>query len=181
MLTSRDHRIIRFISSFSCVTTSQLHKLFFPDVSVRRCQQRLNELTRGKLNRTRSVVSSDYIYYINDKPSQVEHMLTRVDAYIDLSTNYRLSEFVPEYSLCDLRADAYFEIWRNGYTYPYFLEVQRSPYFRQNKYEKVYNGGAWLDKWEEFPPVIVVSDNKIRYRPSNIKYIQTSQAQPIVL
>jgi hypothetical protein len=99
-------------------------------------------------------------------------MLMRVEFYIELQKIFTLCEFIPEYTLGDIKADAYFEIWQNGFAIPYFLEVQISPRFNQDKYEKMYDSGAWLDKWEEFPAVVVVSDNRISYRPSSVKFVQ---------
>jgi len=176
----RDRRLLNLIEDFGCASSSQIKALFFPDVSLRRCQQRLKVLTdKGRLKRFRDAVSAEYIYYQGKRPSEVSHMIARVDAYIKLSQLYRLSAFVPEYAVGNVRADAYFEIWRNGNTVPYFLEVQLSNYFRQDKYEKAYNSGVWLEQWDEFPAVVVVSDNNFRYKQSAIKFIQLDQKSPL--
>lgn len=178
MLVHRDRRIVRFIEDFGIASTRQLASLFFP--SRLRAQQRLRQLVEfGKLKRCRDYITADYLYYIGKKPREVEHMSGRVDTYIYLQANYQLYSFVPEYAFESFRADAYFEVWRNGIIYPYFLEVQISNYFRQDKYDKVFQSGVWLDRWEDFPPVLVVSDNKIRFKPSNIRYLQYSQKSPI--
>jgi hypothetical protein len=172
-LKQRDCRLLRFIKDFGVADTQQIKRLFFSDVTMRRCCQRLKLLVGdGRLQRQRDYVSQKYIYFVDKKPKEIQHMLTRVEFYIQLQSQYRLCEFEPEYPVGDLRADAYFEIYRNGYALPYFLEVQISPYFRQEKYDKYYAGGSWLDKWEQFPKVIVVSDNKIRYKPSNVDFVQ---------
>lgn len=169
---------MHFIEDFGIASTRQLASLFFP--SRLRAQQRLKQLVQlGKLKRYRDYIAADYLYYIGKKPREIEHMSARVDTYIYLQANYTLNAFVPEYACDSLRADAYIEIWRNGIIYPYFLEVQISNYFRQDKYEKVFNSGAWLDQWEDFPPVLVVSDNKIRFKPSNIKFIQYAKTAPL--
>lgn len=181
MYNQRTRRIIKFIEDFGCATTSQLKTLFFPEVTVRRCRQRLVRIVQlRELKRDRVGVTNEYIYYIQ-KPKQVEHMLMRVDSYIKLIKDNKLSEFIPEYCFNGLEADAYIEVWRNGYTYPYFLEVQRSASFRQDKYEKLYNSGTWINKWPEFPKVIVVSDCKIHYKQSAVKYIQIKTDSPIRL
>lgn len=180
MLTQRDRRVLRFIDAFGCATTKQIQTLCFP--SLRRCQQRLYTLTMyGKLKRARDYISAEYLYYADKKPKEIEHMRLRVDVYLQLIKDYELCTFQPEYTLGHLRADAYFEIYRNGYVLPFFLEIQRSPNFRQDKYEKVYNSGIWLDLWEEFPPVVVVSDHTIRYKPSSLKFIHINQNSPVRL
>ena len=180
MLTSRDQRIRRFIEAFGCATTKQIKEIFFNDVSLIRCQQRLKILYNGdKIDRDRIAVSLDYLYYIK-KPREIEHMLIRVDAYIELTKLVVLNEFISEYQFNEStkdRADAYFEVWKDGIIIPYFLEVQRSSSFtnNQHKYENFYHSGAWRDKWDNFPAVIVLSDKNIRIKPTMIKYVIIDQ------
>jgi hypothetical protein len=169
---NRDRRILRFIETFGCATTGQLRGLFFPEVSLRRCQQRLARLVEQKrLARDRDYLSTDFLYFVGKKPKEIEHMLARVDYYISLTRRFKLCEFTPEYSFSGLRADAYYEVWQNGDARPYFLEVQLSANFNQQKYEALYYLGAWKEKWAEFPPVVVLSDKRINLRSSEIKYI----------
>lgn len=169
---NRDRRITRFIETFGCATTRQLHGLFFSDVSLRRCQQRLARLVEQKrLARDRDYLSTDFLYYLVKKPREIEHMLARVDYYISLCSRFKLCEFTPEFSYGGLRADAYYEIWKNGDAVPYFLEVQLSPRFDQQKYESLYYLGAWRERWHEFPPVVVLSDRRINLKASEIKFI----------
>jgi MoaA/NifB/PqqE/SkfB family radical SAM enzyme len=136
---------------------------------------------QGQLNRWRDNISNEYLYYTDRKPKEVLHMLLRSETYIKLTKDNKLCDFVPEYEFGNIKADAYFEIWKNGYTLPYFLEVQLSSNFRQEKYEKEYNNGAWIEHWEEFPTVLVVSDNRIHYKSSNVKFVQLGQKSPIKL
>jgi hypothetical protein len=178
LLTSRDRRIIRFINDFRLASASQIHTLFFTSLTQRRCQQRLNILTRQRhLSRWRGHINDEYLYFVGKKPKEVEHMLQRVDAYIQLNDRYQLTEFVPEFSFCGIRADAYFEVWQNGYVIPYFLEVQRSPYFNTEKYMRPYLNDSWADRWSVFPEVIIISDLKLRIDqrlPIKFKIFQTN-------
>lgn len=170
MLQSRDRKLIRFLDAFGCARTAHIKNLFFPNVSIQRCNQRLKYLyDKDAIDRDRTYASQDYLYFLK-KPREIEHMLQRVEAYTQLSKITVLNEFIPEYALDGLRADAYFETWHNGIITPYFLEVQRSSNFRQNKYEAVYHSGAWSELWDDFPAVIVLSDKSVRIKPSNIKY-----------
>lgn len=117
----------------------------------------------------------DYLYYIDRKPpKEIEHMLIRVDTFVKLTNDFTLSDFKVEYEFEDLRADAYFEVWQNGFTTGYFLEVQLSNYFRQDKYEKAYQSGKWTDIWTDFPSVLVVTDHNFSLKPSEIRYIKVS-------
>ena len=176
VLNRRDRRVIRFIEFFGCASTTQLHKLFFGGVSLRRCQQRLALLTKHrKIQRDREHLSADFLYWCGKKPREITHMLMRVDFYISVNKRYTLASFVPEYSIGDLRADAYFEIYRNGMNVPYFLEVQRSPYLNQAKYERLFESGVWLDRWPHFPPVVVVSDTAMRFKDGNVRFISADQ------
>ena len=170
MLTQRDRRIIRFINDFRCATTSQIKSLFYSHVSMRYCQQRLRQLTTySELKRFRGHIDDEYIYYTRQKPKEIEHMLWRVDSYIQLNKDYNLVEFIPEYNYYGIRADAYFEVWQHGLATGYFLEIQKSHRFDLNKYDTPYQNGHWIEKWNRFPEVIIKSDLKLNLQQSFIQ------------
>ena len=165
MLTQRDRRLIRFIDDFRCATTSQIKGVFYSDVTLRRCQQRLNKLLEYKeLKRFRKHIDSEYIYYSGQQPKEIQHMLWRVDAYMELNSKYKLVEFIPEYNCYGIRADAYFEVWQNGLVTPYFLEIQLSNFFKPEKYEKPYSNGGWTTKWSNFPKIIAITKKNINFK-----------------
>jgi DNA-binding Lrp family transcriptional regulator len=166
MLTKRDRRVLRFIDDFNIVRTSDLKFLFFANVSLQRCQQRLTQLVKQKkLKRYRDYVSQDYLYYTGKKPDQIEHDLIRVEVYKRLSV-INLQEFIPEFSYGRLRSDAYFIIDDQNW----FLEVQLSTGFNQEKYEMLYRRLDWRERFEEFPSVLVVTNKRLRVEPSNIRF-----------
>lgn len=179
MLTKRDHRITRFIEAFNCATTKQLHRLFFSNAPSCKCQARMKILWKEKrVNRHREFVSQNFLYFLGKKkPEQIEHDLIRVNAYISLLDLYGedLQDFKPEYKIADLRADAYFEIWKYNRPVPYFLEVQRNTNFDQAKYETLYASGKWRELWDSFPAVIIVTDKRIRLKPTQLKFIVTGE------
>lgn len=80
-------------------------------------------------------------------------------------------EIVLGFGFSGLRADAYYEVWKNGEAAPYFLEVQLSPRFDQQKYESAYYLGAWRERWQEFPPVVILSNRRIHLQRGAVKYI----------
>jgi len=169
--TTRDRRIMRFIEDFGAANTRQLHTLFFHGVSLRSCQRALARLAAAHaLQRCRSYVCEDYLYYVGKAPVQAAHALLRVDAYIGLKAAYRLVDFVPEFTLGRLRADAYFEVWDAGKVTPYFLEVQRSKGFDQSKYDALYASYEWRERWPEFPQVVVLAGRPVRLRHSNVRF-----------
>jgi DNA-binding Lrp family transcriptional regulator len=166
VLTKRDRRVCRFIEDFHVATTNQIYELAFSDVSIRRCQQRLTELVRQKrIKRYRDYVSQDYLYYVGKKPQQVEHDLLRTDVFMKLR-QYDLQEFIPEFSYGNLRADGYFELGND----PWFLEIQLSTSFNQEKYEALYRRLDWRERWREFPKVLVVAAKNIKIEHSDVEF-----------
>jgi DNA-binding Lrp family transcriptional regulator len=166
LITKRDRRVCRFIEDFRIATTKQIYDLCFENLSIRRCQQRLTELVKQKrIKRYRDYVSQDYLYYVGKKPSQVEHDLLRTKVFMELR-KYDLQEFRPEFSYGNLRADGYFELGDD----PWFLEIQLSTGFNQEKYEMLYRRLDWRERWREFPKVLVVSNKKIRIEHSDIGF-----------
>jgi hypothetical protein len=171
MVTCRDLRLIKFIEDFSIASTRNIHGLYFADTTLRRCQERLSRLVEQRRLMRDRIYTQEYVYFLK-KPSQVEHMLQRVDAFITLKKICILNEFVPEFTYEDLRADAYFETWKEpGIVTPYFLEVQRNEHFDQGKYEAAYGSEKWKEKWRRFPMVIVLTEHKPKIKPSEVKYV----------
>jgi hypothetical protein len=180
LLRQRDRRVEIFIEDFNCCNTRYLKYLFFRECSLRRCQQRLSKLVEYKrLKRVRDFVSQDYLYYVDKKPEQIEHDLVRVEFYIWMQE--RLVDFIPNYKIGKLIADAYYELCtsensngtkdneENGEG-DYFLEVQLSNGFNQFKYEEFYNSGEWRSRWEVFPKVVVVSNRWINIKKGNVEF-----------
>jgi hypothetical protein len=173
MITCRDLRLIKFIDDFTIASTRNIHELYFADTTLRRCQERLSRLVEQKRLMRDRIYTQEYVYFLK-KPSQVEHMLQRVDAFITLRKTCILNEFVPEYTYGDLRADAYFETWKEpGIVTRYFLEVQRNEHFDQQKYEAAYGSEKWSEKWRKFPKVVILSEWNIKLKPSEVEYIVT--------
>jgi hypothetical protein len=178
-LTSRDNRVLRFIEDFNCATVGQIHRLFFSDVSIRSCQRRLTTLTiRGVIRRERAFVSEGYLYYLCKRPLQVAHNLARVDAYIALAQMFTLYDFIPEYKFGRVKADAYFEIWRNGKIWPVFLEVQRARWFDQAKYDGLYSSREWRERWREFPLVVALVNRPVRLIRTNVRFLLLDLENP---
>jgi hypothetical protein len=178
MLTSRDRQIQVFVEKFGIATCSAIWKTFFDGRTLRRCQQRLAVLVKaGALQRKPALYATDYIYFLDKYPRQIDHRLSRLNAYMSLKGLYTLSRFVPEYDEIEgFRPDAYFEIWRDGKITPYFLEIQRNSDFDQRKYERAYLGD-WKARWMRFPAVVVLTDQKIKLKPSEVRFIVVDEIQ----
>lgn len=162
MLTSRDLRIIEFIERFGAANTKQITQLFFqglnqPDVVARR---RLVQIVRdSNIKRTMDPVTGQYIYYLGKK-AQLQHKLVRTEFYCRLQEKGRVLKFEPEYTLGDVRADAFIAYEYHGKGYLLFLEVQicNSP-VDIAKYERLYYRRTWT--WPVFPRIVVASDKKV--------------------
>jgi hypothetical protein len=166
VLTKRDQRMLKFTEDFHIARTRDLWQLAFSDTSLRRCQQRLTTLVKQKrIKRYRDYVAQDYLYYVGKKPDQVEHDLLRVEVFLKLK-KHDLQEFKPEYTCGHLRSDGYFEIGDD----PWFLEIQLSSGFNQEKYEALYRRLDWRELWPEFPNVMVIAAKAITIEPSDINF-----------
>jgi DNA-binding Lrp family transcriptional regulator len=162
--------VLRFIEDFHVATTQHIHELAFSDVTLRRCQQRLTRLVAQKrIKRYRDYVSQDYLYYVGKKPNQVEHDLLRVNVFMKLR-QYDLQEFTPEFAYEKLRSDAYAEILSNDCVSAWFIEIQLSTGFNQEKYEALHRRLDWREEWQEFPSVLIVTNKKIKLEPSDINF-----------
>lgn len=186
MLTKRDRQLMIFLEDYGAAETKHLIQLFFPNVSGRRARQRLTALTeQGHIKRQRSNINSDYVYYLDKKPQQLEHTLIRVDVLCRLKALYTVLRHIPEFSIGECRADAYIELQKGGgisseqhysikvaeQKYNFFLEVQLSNRFNQSKYENLYNSGLWQNELPAFPRILVVSDRSILIKPSDIIFV----------
>lgn len=125
ILNDRDRRVLEFISM--CPTNSFIiQELFFP--SLQTAQKRLNKLYDAKLvNRGRTYINQNYIYYIDRKPRQIEHTLylSRLYAYW-VENNYRVLKFKREIVLGSIRADAIAVVKVVNEVKTYLVEVELS-------------------------------------------------------
>lgn len=146
--------------------------MFFRDVSLARCEQRLKGLTdQGYLKRSRIGINCDYLYYIGKRPSHVEHNQLRVDLYILMNSKYIMYEYIPEFKFGRLRSDVYIE-WQYGrMAFAAFIEIQLSSGFNQDKYEDLYNSNVWREKWSGFPLIITISNHRINFKKTRLEYI----------
>lgn len=177
MLTSRDLRIIEFIERFGAANTKQITQLFFqglnqPEVVARR---RLVQIVRdSNVKRTMDPVTGQYIYFT--KKAQLQHKLVRTEFYCRLQEKGRVLKFEPEYTIDNVRADAFAAYEYKGKGYLMFVEVQlcNSP-VDIAKYERLYYSRNW--KWPAFPRIVAISDKRqkinsrltVKVVPTNFK------------
>jgi hypothetical protein len=151
---------------------AQLRRLFFPEVHDCICRRRLARIAEQaeEINRTMAPWSRWYVYYAG-KVRQLEHKRLVTEFYCRLHEGGgEVLEFIPEYSVGGLRADAYAEYAVGDRVYHFALEVQiSSAFFDAQKYLDLYHAPSW--PWPTFPRVLVVSDRKQRF-PEGPRFFQ---------
>jgi hypothetical protein len=165
-------KILDTIEMFQCMRTDQVAKLIYRGYSegLRQAQGKLKVLIDRKyLSRWREHQNAKYIYFLmGQKPKQLNHQLSIVDFYANLSDFVQIDRFDMQkelrYSESKLVPDAYLEFLYKGYKYRYFLEVQLS----NNpidflKYERYQRSLAWQSQLHSdvFPRVVIMCKRKI--------------------
>ncbi len=111
------------------------------------------------IKREKDPLTGQYIYFT--KKAQLQHKLLRTEFYCRLLNGPgRLLQFEPEYTIDNVRADAFAAYEYKGKGYLMFVEVQlcNSP-VDIAKYERLYYSRNW--KFPVFPRLVVVTDKKV--------------------
>lgn len=168
METKRDRELYEKIEKFKILNTSQIHKLIYPTVSEKFCRERLKKLADRKiLKRVRYHIDQEFIYYQGKLPSQLMHRLLLINTYIALN---KPTLFDIEYSIENLRADAYMESVKNDKLYSFFIEIHRNNDFNFTKYQEFFERG--YDKYfTVFPRIIIVTDKKLKIPNTKLRFI----------
>lgn len=170
---NRDRQIVRIIEECKALDTDQIWALFFSDIRYgrRKAQERLLKLyKRGRLRRCRQG-EGPYIYYVDEKPKQLEHLLgvnwARVWIQIQLKTWERLHSWTYEPKMGRIRPDSLAAV-KNVVTGSFrfaFIELDRSnnDFDKVPKYCKFFENGEYQGRWwvkftDRFPPIIVVTN-----------------------
>lgn len=182
----RDKKILQTIERLGTLDTDQVSALFFPGIKnkKRMAQKRLKRLyTLKKLKRGREAISMPYYYYTGIRPGMVEHTLGVAWVYVWITKRLKswekMQSFEKEYTLGNIRADAFMEI-RNkvtGKTRFTFVEVDMAE--SMNKFDKVkkyndfyragkYASAWWAEKADRFPNILVVTTE-----PDRLKLVRT--------
>lgn len=167
MLTTRDYKVIDFLTDYKIATTSTIEKLFF--TNKRTCQNRLKVLVDAKkIRRIRQDINSDYIYFVK-MPKQRRHALYVTEFYREFSKLHKIEDFRCELPLTGIRPDAMI-VYRvsSGYQIA-FLEVELSHKgFDFNKYEKYSLNENYKEIGIPYMPSIIIVGNQPKI-PGNMK------------
>lgn len=172
ILTERDKRVLDFISEFKIATTDTIQEIFYPSLFV--AQRRLKKMYDYQLlNRDRSYVSSQYMYYIN-KPRQIRHSLILSNFYKELNKLVDIKYFEREFTLNNIRSDGFVAYRYNNKNYIACVEVQISNLpLDVKKYEQLYYNGKYKEYFPVFPLIIAITNKNIP--KTKLKIIQIKE------
>lgn len=166
-ITERDQEIIDFLVQVKCADTQTISNIFF-NGKLRATQLRLKALSDYKyIKYYRENVISPNVYYIKRKPTQIKHSLI-LSKFI--GTLYAAGIEVIKYKvplkIGNVIADAFICIRYGGDIKIFLVEVENAKYFNTEKYIKLKESGAWKEKLPLMPPIIVITDKKVRTDPT---------------
>lgn len=166
MITTRDLKIVDFLTDYKIASTSTIAEIFFPSKVA--CYKRLQVLSEhNTVKRIRDSINNEYLYY-KKLPKQLKHSLLVTDFYRELHISTEVINFKIEPVMGDIRPDAVFGYKYKGKTFVGLLEVEISHKgFNYAKYERFYNSEIYKNFLPVMPTVFVVGDSiKI---PSDVK------------
>lgn len=176
---SRDRKILQTIEEYRALDQQQVQALLFNNMQYgkRKSQERLLKLHRaGKLSRTRTG-DNPYIYYLDDKPGMLQHLIDvnwfRIWLQTILPSWDRVHSWQYEQDYKILRADGFAAI-KNGMSGSFrflFLEMDRgtNQFDKIERYNKLYSTSKYSSAWwvrltERFPVIQVVTLTEGRKR-----------------
>ena len=171
VLTKRDERIIEFLKNVTVADTTSLYKIFFAKTSgLRVCQERLLKLVKARyIKRFRSDIFSEYIYYIDKKPSSYLHKIVFSQLIAKLTEqNIEIIKYKTPLKLHNIIADGFIVYNDNGLKMA-FVEAERTKYFDEEKYNKLYYSREWKNNFKEFPEIWIITDKKVKVKNTHLK------------
>jgi len=174
VITPTEQKVLDFLETFNCATTSQITKLFYnTKYPYNKSRRRLKILYDDKhVKRVRNSINMEYVYYLR-KNNQFNHSLILTEFYVRLQELTEIDKFEVEQPYGNIRPDAMAICGYRGFTHYFFVEVHISNNkFNQDKYISYYGSLEWKKYFDVFPKVIIVSDKKVDLRSTNLKFIQ---------
>lgn len=163
-LQQRDIDIIEFLKRVTVADTTTLYKIFFSSsCGLRTCQERLTKLVKARhLKRFRESTFNEYIYYVNKKPSSYLHKIVFSKLIGKLKEqNIEILKYKTPLKLFNIIADGFIVYNDNGLKMA-FIEVERTKYFDEDKYNKLYYSREWKKYFNEFPDIWIITDKNIK-------------------
>lgn len=171
MLMPRDIKLINFLEDFHIATSGQLHRLFFPDSSIRYSSKRLKYLfAQGYIKRTRSTLTSGYAYFANKRPEQVHHDLLRVELFLGLKKLYSVPQWGNEKTVGGIRPDAVAVVVDHDVKFPVFIEIHLNNHFNFDKYKEMEKNVDLKAVFGLMPRVIICTDRQVTIPAMPVKF-----------
>lgn len=176
----RDRELYSLLESQVALNTEQIWLLLFKNNCKRIVQRRLKKLVENKkISRFRVSLDESYVYYVNRKPGQLEHVLgvSWAFTWINLTLNsmeklHCFDREVKDYKL--IRPDAFVGIknlWFDSYSF-YFIEIDivesgNDFSLKVKKYQELYNSESYVNMWwvplsKRFPVIIVITTGRVK-------------------
>ena len=175
MITPTEQRLLDFLDTFNCATTSQITKLFYMTTKYpyNKSRRRLKTLHDDKhVKRDRNDINMEYVYYLR-KNNQFKHSLILTEFYVKLHELAEIDKFEVEQPYGNIRPDGMAIVGYKGFTHYFFIEVHISNNkFNQDKYISYYGSREWKQYFDVFPKIIIISDKQVKINPTNLKFIQ---------
>lgn len=166
ILTNRDKQILQLIEELKVVDVFVVDSVLFKNTKTSRvAQRRLQSLYEFKrVKRWRMNQISNYIYYLNKKPNNIEHTILMSHFIAHLSKlGAEILKIKREWLISEgIRIDLFVAFKYNNKNYISIVEVENTKSF-QSKYDKLESYFSTTEYKSLFPcvPLIIcVSDKK---------------------
>lgn len=189
MLMQRDKNILIHIEKYKAATILQINKMFFNTAfGYDHARKRLRWLEdNGYLKHYTDITTNQRVYYMDKQLSS--HDLMIMDTYANLIQNgCEILEFAKEPLFFNnkIKPDGFFKFKFGGKTRIMLLEVDLTHKSDLKRYETLYDSNELQEKYNTFPPILVVTEFPDRYTSKRIviKYVDYKQldlAQKILL
>lgn len=163
-LTNRDQKIKEFLEDIIVADTKTLAALFF-DGKLRTAQKRLKILVDNNYIKCfRTDILSSNIFYSKTKPKNWKHKIL-FSRFLGIlkENNIEIIKYKTPFIVGDIIADGFLCLKVNEEIKIFFLEVELTKYFNTDKYIDLYYSRKWKEKIPLFPPIIVITNKKIKY------------------
>ena len=164
IITDRDKKILDLVEELKVVDVFVVDTMLFKNTKSTRVAQRrlLNLVECNKLKRWRMNQISNYIYYKNRKPKNIEHSLLMSYFIAHLSLlGADIKKVKREWLIAEgIRVDLFVAYILNNKNYISIVEVENTKSF-QSKYDKLeayFSSNEYKNLFPTIPSVICISD-----------------------
>lgn len=183
-LTDRDIKIIEYINSVNCTSSSQIQRLFHMEqrYQSKRINWLMTEFNIKKIkfnpihnfyDNTKQLLRNENVYYSGNRPKSIEHDLLLNEFYIKLIeeqvSGYKVLLFDTKYKInidgFVVIPDARVIIEYDGCEYEYLVELENNKSFNYKKYYALEQKGYICC------PLLVISKRNTRNPCSNLEVI----------